>query len=93
MPFAPSITDDKKRNILLTQNFPYMIMAFDSTIDGEDRIPTTIHPFDRRCRPQTVKTEWIPRYYKIIKTFELTTGIGDILNTSFNLHGYPMVGT
>src|ERR687889_559022 len=32
-------------------------------------------------------------YYKIIKTFELTTGIGAILNTSFNLHGYPIVGT
>jgi carbamoyltransferase len=24
---------------------------------------------------------------------ERATGIGAILNTSFNLHGYPMVGT
>lgn len=30
-------------------------------------------------------------YYKIIKTFEDITGIASILNTSFNLHGYPMI--
>ena len=94
MPFAPSLTEDKKEEYLVNPKFsPYMIMAFDSTIEGEDRILATIHPFDRTCRPQTVKREWNPSYYKIIKTFELTTGIGAILNTSFNLHGYPMVGT
>ena len=94
MPFAPSITDDKKEEYLVNPKFsPYMIMAFDSTIEGEGRISATIHPFDRTCRPQTVKREWNPSYHKIIKTFELTTGIGAILNTSFNLHGYPMVGT
>jgi len=26
-----------------------------------------------------------------IKTFEEITGIASVLNTSFNLHGYPMV--
>jgi carbamoyltransferase len=28
-----------------------------------------------------------------LKTFEGITGVGGVLNTSFNLHGYPIVGT
>jgi carbamoyltransferase len=96
MPFAPSILEERKDDYLIDGKFaPYMIMAFDSTIakEGGDRIPATIHPYDRTCRPQTLRREWNPHYYKIIKTFEDSTGIGAILNTSFNLHGYPMVGT
>jgi carbamoyltransferase len=96
MPFAPSILEERKEDYLIDAEFaPYMIMAFDSTTtkEGGDKIPATIHPYDRTCRPQTLRREWNPHYYKIIKTFEDSTGIGAILNTSFNLHGYPMVGT
>ncbi len=94
MPFAPSILDERKADYLVEPQFaPYMIMAFDSTVEGGDKIPATIHPFDRTCRPQTVTKEWNQSYHKIIKTFESLTGEGAILNTSFNLHGYPMVGT
>jgi len=32
-----------------------------------------------------------PDYYAIIKAFETRTGIGAVLNTSFNLHGEPIV--
>jgi carbamoyltransferase len=93
MPFAPSILDNRKDDYLVNAEFaPYMIMAFDSTAEG-DKIPATIHPFDKTCRPQTVRREWNPNYHRIIETFESSTGIGAILNTSFNLHGYPMVGT
>ncbi|MFL6409473.1 MAG: carbamoyltransferase C-terminal domain-containing protein [Nitrososphaeraceae archaeon] len=94
MPFAPSILDERKADYLVEAEFaPYMIKAFDSTLQGGGKIPATIHPFDRTCRPQTVRKEWNQNYYKIIKTFESYTGEGAILNTSFNLHGYPMVGT
>lgn len=94
MPFAPSMLDERKSDYLVDPRFaPYMIMAFDCTTEGADKIPATIHPFDRTCRPQTVSKEWNQSYRKIIKTFESLTGEGAILNTSFNLHGYPMVGT
>jgi carbamoyltransferase len=96
MPFAPSILEERKEDYLIDAEFaPYMIMAFDSTTtkEGGDKIPATIHPYDKTCRPQTIRREWNPHYYKIIKTFEDTTGVGAVLNTSFNLHGYPMVGT
>jgi carbamoyltransferase len=94
MPFAPSMLDERKADYLVEPEYaPYMIMAFDSTLEGGDKIPATIHPFDRTCRPQTVRREWNQNYYRIIKTFESYTAVGAILNTSFNLHGYPMVGT
>jgi carbamoyltransferase len=94
MPFAPSLLEERKDDYLVDSEFaPYMIMAFDSTEEARDEIPATIHPYDKTCRPQTVRNEWNPSYYKIVKSFEYATGIGAVLNTSFNLHGYPMVGT
>ena len=50
-----------------------------------------MHPYDFTLRPQLIKESWNPSYYKIIKEFEHTTGIGGVLNTSFNLHGFPIV--
>ncbi len=93
MPFAPSILEDRKDDYLINPcSAPYMIIAFDSTSEA-DKIPAAIHSYDRTCRPQTVKKEWNPNYYKILKTFESSIGVGAILNTSFNLHGYPTIGT
>ena len=92
MPFAPSILFERNDDYILDADFsPYMIMAFDSTEKGQRLLPAAIHPYDKTCRPHTVKKDWNPSYYKIIKTFEDITGTAVILNTSFNLHGYPMV--
>ena len=94
MPFSPSILDERRADYLVDSSFaPYMIMAFDSTEEGGDEIAATVHPYDKTCRPQTVRNEWNPSYHRLIKSFESATGIGAILNTSFNLHGYPIVGT
>ena len=43
------------------------------------------------CRPQILEKEWNPGYYATIKKFEELTGVGGVLNTSFNIHGDPMV--
>lgn len=96
MPFAPSILEDRAKDYLVDDQFaPYMIMAFDTKGSDADRnpIPAVVHPYDNTCRPQTVKKSWNSGYHKLMKSFENITGIGAILNTSFNLHGFPMVGT
>ena len=34
-----------------------------------------------------------PSYYKLLSAFEEKTGQSAILNTSFNLHGFPLVNS
>jgi carbamoyltransferase len=93
MPFAPSIISDKADEYMINpkkMESSYMIMSFDTKID-HDKIYSASHPYDKTIRPQIVKQDWNPDYYKLIKYFEELSGIGAVLNTSFNLHGYPIV--
>ncbi|TNF03339.1 MAG: hypothetical protein EP326_02470 [Deltaproteobacteria bacterium] len=53
-------------------------------------IPAVTH-VDFSCRTQTVDGEWNPKYQKLIKKFKEKTGIGLIINTSFNVRGEPIV--
>lgn len=91
MPFAPSILPERMSDYLKDAKLaPYMIEAFDTTPKAEEII-AGLHPKDMTARPQTVL--WNEGYTKVLKSFEDLTGVGGVLNTSFNLHGYPMVGT
>ena len=92
MPFAASILDERKSDYLINaRESPYMIEAFDTPPKAEELL-AGLHPKDMTCRPQTVNS-WNPGYYDVLKTFEDITGVGGLLNTSYNLHGYPLVGT
>ena len=92
MPFAPSILEERAADYLLEYKpSPYMIEAFDTT-DKAQEIIAGLHPMDQTARPQTVN-EWNPGYRRLIAGFQHITGVGGVLNTSFNLHGYPIVGT
>jgi carbamoyltransferase len=92
MPFAPSILEEDAGSYLLEpRSAPFMIEAFDST-EKADEIIAGLHPFDRTARPQTVGSS-NPSYRKLIQLFKDRTGVGGVLNTSFNLHGFPVVGS
>jgi len=54
-------------------------------------IAAAIHPYDGTGRPQEVYESWNPDYHRLISNFEELTGEALILNTSFNLHGEPVV--
>ena len=91
MPFGPSIlTSRMPEYVKDSRTAPYMILAFDTTEKRNDLI-AAIHPFDFTCRPQSVDSDHNPNYETVIKSFESKTGIGSVLNTSFNLHGFPIV--
>jgi len=91
MPFGPSILESRMQDYVVNPiSAPYMIVSFDTT-EKRSEISAAIHPYDFTCRPQTVITEYNPGYEKVLKSFEEETGIGGILNTSFNLHGNPIV--
>ena len=94
MPFAASVLDEDRERYIdgPSENAFYMIEAFDTTDDGAETLVAGTHPFDRTIRPQIVN-ELNPGYRAILKAFKELTGVGGLLNTSFNLHGFPIVGT
>ncbi|MBI4679083.1 MAG: hypothetical protein HY748_16015 [Elusimicrobia bacterium] len=96
MPFCPSILPADADRYLVNprgRSAPYMILAFESRRAAQEELPACLHPFDLTCRPQIVDPEHNPRYHYLLEQFKLMTGIGGVLNTSFNLHGEPIVCT
>jgi carbamoyltransferase len=94
MPFALSILNEYSHEYLLNPKnilAPYMTITFDTTDTKRGEIQAGIHPYDGTCRAQMVLEQESPEYYKIIKSFHGLTGIPALLNTSFNLHGEPLV--
>jgi carbamoyltransferase len=91
MPFAPVIIGSEKSKYLINAHQSnFMIEAFDTKKKGEEII-AGLHPFDRTCRPQTVSEE-NPKLFGILKEYQKITGVSGLINTSFNLHGFPIVG-
>lgn len=94
MPFAASVLEeDGPRYIRNLSGWAYyMIDAYDTMPEAEDALLAGMHPFDLTIRPQLVN-DLNPDYRDMIRAFKEITGVGGVLNTSFNLHGSPIVGT
>ena len=91
-PFAPSMLEEAVDTYLVNgEPSPYMIKTFDSVPEKRDEIVAVLHPGDKTTRPQTVREEQNPRYYRLIREFENITDVPVLLNTSFNDHGEPIV--
>jgi carbamoyltransferase len=96
MPFTPTILAERAEDYLVNPKgliAPFMTIAFDSKPLARKDLRAAIHPYDYTIRPQVLERSANPEYYDIIKAFEKRTGIGGLLNTSFNLHGEPIVRT
>jgi carbamoyltransferase len=68
-----------------------MMLAMPTRPEARDALAAAIHPHDATARPQILEAAWNPEYHAVIREFEGRTGIGAVLNTSFNLHGEPIV--
>ncbi|SEK74795.1 carbamoyltransferase family protein [Haloferax larsenii] len=91
-PFAPSLLEEAADEYLVdATRSPYMIKTFDTVEDKRDEISAVIHPADKTTRPQTVREDQNPRYYRLISEFSDITGVPVVLNTSFNDHAEPIV--
>ncbi len=102
MPFAPTILMDWGPRYVLDwdlvkekalESSRYMILTVDSTELAQDHLRAAIHQKDKTLRPQMIGQNDNPSMFAILKHFESLTGMGGVMNTSFNLHGYPLVGT
>jgi carbamoyltransferase len=93
-PFAPSVLESEVKNIVEYDGKGYdryMTMAYMVKKDLRDKLKSVIH-IDGSARPQMVGAE-NPTYMELLKKVRKETGLGIVLNTSFNLHGFPIVMT
>jgi carbamoyltransferase len=96
MPFALSIIEEHADRYIVNPKkikSPFMCIGFNTRPEQYNRIHAGTHPYDKTVRPQFVSTVETGSYYEIINAFFKITGIPAILNTSFNLHGEPIVNT
>jgi carbamoyltransferase len=90
-PFAPSILEEAADKYLIDPlDDPFMISSASVKEDKLDQIPAVVH-VDGTSRPQIVKKDVNPRYWKLINEFENLSGVPVLLNTSYNLSGDPIV--
>ena len=93
---APAILEERGGDYLVNPKGHWagaMTLAFRSTPAGARDLAAATHPADGTLRPQLVTSGLSPRFHAILKRFEALTGRGGVLNTSFNLHGEPIVRT
>jgi carbamoyltransferase len=92
-PFAPAVLKEKTSKYFDCPNeAPYMIVNYTVHESKRNIIPAVTH-VDNSSRIQTVAKEDNPVFYRLIEEFERLTGVPVLLNTSFNLRGYPIVNT
>jgi carbamoyltransferase len=83
-PFALSVLLEKASEYF--ERFypdPFMISVYPVREDKRSVIPAVIHT-DGTARIQTVSQEINPLFWRLLKEFEKITGVGVLLNTSFN---------
>lgn len=97
-PFAPVILEEKLANYFhggdkAAKQYPsrYMLLVLPLKDNKADTVSAVNHMGTGRL--QTIRKEWNPRYYQIVKKFGEATGVPVLLNTSFNLRGEPIVTT
>jgi carbamoyltransferase len=97
-PFAPVILEENTAEFFhngdkAVPQFParYMLLVLPLKEDRAETINAVNHMGTGRL--QTIREEWNPRYYQVVKKFGEETGVPVLLNTSFNLKGEPIVAS
>ncbi len=92
-PFCPSMLAERAEDYLEKHTeAPFMVIAFSATEKLKQDAPAVVH-VDGTARVQLVEKEILPVYHELISEFEKLTGVGVLLNTSFNVKGEPIVCT
>jgi carbamoyltransferase len=70
-------------------NYEFMTVNFNAKDVAKKEIPGILH-VDNTCRIQVIRDSSEPAF-QLLKQFKKDTGVGVLLNTSFNLAGMPLV--
>jgi carbamoyltransferase len=93
MPFAPVVLRREAAPYFSNPKdlpSPYMMNTFDAT-ERKGQFMAAVHNADLTARPQLLEDGQNPGYQAILERFAAATGRHVLLNTSFNLHGWPIV--
>ncbi|HKJ39000.1 MAG TPA: carbamoyltransferase C-terminal domain-containing protein [Anaerolineales bacterium] len=97
MPFAPATLQEHADECYdgldgARDSARYMTITFNCTEKMRQQSPGVVH-VDGTARPQILDPETAPDFYKIGVAYHKLTGIPSLINTSFNMHGEPIVCT
>ena len=94
MPFAPTVLDRVSNKYLKNVNKSasyHMSITYNTTKLGFENLKAACHEADKTVRAQILKKDINFEFYKLISCFYKKTKCGALLNTSFNLSGFPVV--
>lgn len=93
-PFAPAVLDEDFDTFYDAPGEAclFMEMTLPTRVEASVHIPAAVH-VDGSSRPQRVTRDYSPRFHRLITEFTKISGIGAVLNTSFNLNEEPIVCT
>jgi carbamoyltransferase len=97
MPFAPIIVEEEAPRFFedfSNASYParFMTICLQCTPHCREKAPGVVHR-DGTARPQTVSSESDPYVHRILRAYEQKTGLPIAINTSFNKHEAPIVGS
>jgi carbamoyltransferase len=97
MPFAPLIIEDDAEKILIDYSLDkvaanFMTCTFQVKSEFQKSLEAIVH-IDGSVRPQIVRKHEQPRIYELLQEIKFITGLGVCINTSFNLHEFPIANT
>jgi len=97
MPFAPATLIEHAEACYLGMRGAedparFMTITFNCTEQMRNQSPGVVH-VDGTARPQLIDPHTAPDFYQILKAYHQRTGIPSLINTSFNMHGEPIVCT
>jgi carbamoyltransferase len=95
MPFAPSALAEYADELFHDvepgrHTAEFMTITYDVKRDWHARVPAVVH-VDGTARPQLVRRDRNPLYWRVIDRYRQLSGIPLVLNTSFNVHEEPIV--
>jgi carbamoyltransferase len=95
MPFAPVTRMQDAARLYhgtpgATHTAEFMTITFDCSNELREKCPAVVH-VDGTARPQLLREEINPEYYRILDAYIRRTGIPSLINTSFNMHEEPIV--
>ncbi|MDP7113936.1 MAG: carbamoyltransferase C-terminal domain-containing protein, partial [Myxococcota bacterium] len=94
MPFGPVIAADDVKASLRTPpagvDLAHMTIALDTTAGFRSECPGAVH-VDGSARVQAVERQSAPELHAVLSAHRRAGGTRALINTSFNLHGEPIV--